>query len=79
MTKENIVKEIIVNILSESETFNESIEILPSSRLREDLGMDSFNLAELTVHIEEKFDIDVFEDGLVNTVGEIFAKLNKQI
>lgn len=76
---ENVVKKIIVSILSESENYNENIEILPSSRLREDLGMDSFNLAELTVHIEEKFDIDVFEDGLVSTVGEIFAKLNKQI
>lgn len=76
---ENVVKKIIVSILSESENYNENIEILPSSRLREDLGMDSFNLAELTVHIEEKFDIDVFEDGLVSTVGEIFAKLNQQI
>ena len=74
---EDKVKKIIVSILSESGNYKEGITIIHSSRFREDLGMDSFNLAELTVHIEEEFDIDIFEDGLVNTVGEIFAKLNK--
>ena len=46
-------------------------------KLREDLDLASFDLAELTVKIEDEFDIDIFEDGLVNTVGEIFAKLEK--
>lgn len=36
----------------------------------------SFDLAELTVKIEDEFDIDIFEDGLVNTIGEIYAKLS---
>ena len=45
--------------------------------LRNDLGLTSFDLAELTVRIEDEFDIDIFEDGLVNTVGEIYAKLQK--
>ena len=45
--------------------------------LREDLGFTSFDLAELTVRIEDEFDIDIFEDGLVNTVGEIYEKLRK--
>ena len=45
------------------------------TRLREDLELTSFDLAELTVKIEDEFDIDIFEDGLVSTVGEIFAKL----
>lgn len=43
--------------------------------LRDDLGLTSFDLAELTVNIEDEFDIDIFEDGLVNTIGEIYAKL----
>lgn len=47
------------------------------SKLREDLSLTSFDLAELTVKIEDEFEIDVFEDGLVSTVGEIFAKLEK--
>ncbi len=48
-----------------------------SDSLRDDLGFTSFDLAELTVRIEDEFDIDIFEDGLVNTVGEICAKLSK--
>ena len=45
--------------------------------LREDLSLSSFDLAELTVRIEDEYDIDIFEDGLVNTVGEVLAKLKK--
>lgn len=44
-------------------------------RLREDLGLDSLDLAELTVRIEDAFSVDVFADGLVRTIGEIEAKL----
>lgn len=51
--------------------------ISEDTKLREDLGLTSFDLAELTVKIEDEFDIDIFEDGLVSTVGEIFAKLEK--
>lgn len=46
------------------------------TKLREDLSLTSFDLAELTVKIEDEFDIDIFEDGLVNTIGEIYAKLS---
>ena len=47
------------------------------TKLREDLSLTSFDLAELTVKIEDEFDIDIFEDGLVSTIGEIYAKLSK--
>ena len=40
-----------------------------SDDLRNDIGLNSFDLAELTVCIEDEFDIDIFENGLVNTVG----------
>ena len=43
--------------------------------LRNNLEFTSFDLAELTVKIEDEFDDDIFEDGLVNTIGEIYAKL----
>ena len=42
--------------------------------LRNNLEFTSFDLAELTVKIEDEFDVDIFEDGLVNTIGEIYAK-----
>ena len=45
--------------------------------LRDQIGFTSFDLAELTVRIEDEFDIDIFEDGLITTIGEIYAKLNK--
>ena len=48
-----------------------------NDNLRTDLELTSFDLAELTVKIEDEFDIDIFEDGLVNTVGEVFSKLQK--
>lgn len=51
--------------------------ISAETKLREDLNLTSFDLAELTVKIEDEFDVDIFEDGLVSTVGEIFAKLEK--
>lgn len=51
-------------------------QISASSRLREDFGFESLDLAELTVRIEERFGVDVFEDGLVSTIGEIVAKLD---
>ncbi|MEG0518324.1 MAG: acyl carrier protein [Bacteroidales bacterium] len=43
--------------------------------LRNDYGLDSFDLAELTVRIEDEFGIDIFADGLVNTIGEVYEKL----
>lgn len=61
--------------VSKGLTTLQSLDI--SSNLRTDLGLTSFDLAELTVHIEDEFEIDIFEDGLVNTVGEVLAKLEK--
>jgi acyl carrier protein len=46
------------------------------TNLRNDIGLDSLDLAELTVLIEEKYGVDIFEKGIVETVGEIEHKLN---
>ena len=73
---EDKVKAILSEIISNKTGSLPTIEITGSTRLREDLGLDSFNLAELTVHIEEEFDVDIFEDGIVNTVEEIYLKLS---
>lgn len=50
----------------------------PELHLRNDIGFDSLDLAELTVRIEAEYDIDIFEDGIVNTVGEILKRLNSK-
>ncbi|OJX91931.1 MAG: acyl carrier protein [Paludibacter sp. 47-17] len=72
---ENKILEI-VNTVLENRGKKAIRKINPSMSLRNDLDMDSLDLAELTVRIEAEFDIDIFEDGIVNTVGEIYAKLN---
>lgn len=50
-------------------------QIFPQLRLREDCELDSLDLAELTVRIEDASGVDVFAEGIVRTVGEIQAKL----
>ncbi|QPA55077.1 acyl carrier protein [Lysinibacillus sphaericus] len=66
---------LIINEMRE-EAGHESIESLEASMdLREDLTLDSLMLAELTVRIEDEFDVDIFEDGIVQTIGEIIAKI----
>lgn len=44
-------------------------------RLRKDLGLDSLELAVLTVKIEAATGIDIFANGLVDTVGEVAKRL----
>jgi acyl carrier protein len=65
----------IINEIRVAKNLDPVDSIKAEAKLREDLGLTSFDLAELTVKIEDEFDIDIFEDGLVNTAGEIFAKL----
>lgn len=72
---EQKVLEIINNIRA-AKDMAPIAELNAKNKLRDDLGLTSFDLAELTVKIEDEFDIDIFEDGLVNTVGEIYVKLS---
>jgi acyl carrier protein len=48
-------------------------ELSFSQRLDSDLSFDSLDLAELTVRLEDRFGVDVFEFGLLLTVGDICA------
>ncbi|MDD3945081.1 MAG: phosphopantetheine-binding protein [Bacteroidales bacterium] len=66
----------IINDIRASKDLPSVAELNPEMKLREDLGLTSFDLAELTVKIEDEFDIDIFEDGLVTKIGEIFEKLS---
>lgn len=75
MMRETILK--IINEIRQNKGLVALDSIVEEQTLRNDLELTSFDLAELTVKIEDEYDIDIFEDGLVNTVGEIFAKLEK--
>ncbi|KAF2958146.1 acyl carrier protein [Thermotoga sp. Ku-13t] len=71
---EDKVKQIINKIL-EKKGKEPLKELRFDLSMRNDLDMDSLDLAELTVRIEDEFGIDVFENGIVDTVGEIIEKI----
>jgi acyl carrier protein len=70
------LKEIILKVL-ESNNKSFSGEFTETTSLRSDIGFDSLDLAELTVNIEEAYGVDIFEDGFVETLGDILKKVNK--
>lgn len=72
------MKEIILDALNEiylGKGLTEMNTLENDIHLRLDLGLDSFDLAELTVRIEEKTGKDIFERGIVNTIGEVIEIL----
>ena len=50
-----------------------------TTHLRNDLGFDSLALAELTVRLEEKFGVDIFADGPVETIKNVIQKIDKTL
>jgi len=65
----------IINYIRKNKDLEPLENIDPKDNLRDDIGFTSFDLAELTVRIEDKFGIDIFEDGLITTIGEVYKKL----
>lgn len=68
----------IMNTVLDNRAKKKLTTLSPEMHLRNDIGFDSLDLAELTVRIEAEYDIDIFEDGIVNTVSEILGKLNSK-
>ena len=50
--------------------------ITETTSLRNDLGFDSFKLAQLTVEIEDEYEVDIFDQGNIDTIGEIQNIIN---
>ncbi len=67
----------LINEILKNEDKEQVLELKDDLKLIEDLKFDSIMLAELTVRIEDETGIDVFEDGVVITVGEILKKLDR--
>jgi acyl carrier protein len=74
--KEKILE--IINTVLENRTKTKLTSITPEMHIRNDIGFDSLDLAELTVRIEAEYDIDIFEDGIVQTIKEILEKLESK-
>ena len=65
----------IINTVLENRGKNTVKFISEESSLKSDIGFDSLDLAELTVRIEAEYDIDIFGECVVSTIGEIMEKL----
>ena len=72
-TKEILLSTINTIQANRSRSFINSIS--NDLLLRDDIGLDSLDLAELTVRLESIFDIDIFQKGLVSTIGQILEQL----
>lgn len=67
----------IINEIREFKGLSELDTINHKTTLRYDCELDSFDLAELTVKIEANSGKDIFQDGIVENVGEILSQFNK--
>jgi acyl carrier protein len=50
-------------------------KLLAKDQLRDDLELDSLDLAELTVRLQAKFGVDVFAKRNLRTVGDVVEEL----
>tara|TARA_Y100000766_G_scaffold182380_1_gene156519 strand:- start:2458 stop:2703 length:246 start_codon:yes stop_codon:yes gene_type:complete len=51
-------------------------EISLQANLKQDLGLDSLSLAELSVRLENEFGVDVYGENTPETVGDIIKILS---
>ncbi len=66
----------IVNTVLENNAMKPISKISPDMFFDKDLNMDSIMIAELTVRVEDEYGIDVFEDGMIHTIGQIIQKIS---
>jgi acyl carrier protein len=72
-----LLKEII-NSIKDNNNAVRLNHIDTNTNLRDHLSFDSLDLAEFTVRIEQKFGVDIFENGVVLTVGEVLDKIKEK-
>lgn len=65
----------IINTIRQSDGKVAISELNVDHHLQRDLKFDSLELAELTVLVESKFGVDVFEEEIVTTVRDVLKKL----
>ena len=72
------MRERILGIIAEQ--VNRSVDILaPSMEFIDDLNMDSIELVELIMSVEDEFDIEIDEDRLekVRSIGDVLDLLEE--
>ena len=75
-----MMKIMVDKIIKEKSFFE---DITPSLKLVEDLGLDSLNIVELIVELEELFNIEIDESELdpvtLQTVNQIYSLVEKYV
>jgi len=71
----------LINEILKEKSFCE--DIAPELKLNKDLGLDSLNMVELIVELEEQFNIEIDESDLdpaaLQTVDQIYALVEKYV
>lgn len=75
MSKIEIIKDVI-NTIRENKGLNLVEDVTEQTHLRDQLELDSLDLAEFTVRIEKETGVDVFADGIVQTVAEVLERIS---
>lgn len=65
----------VINVIRNNKGLVPLTEIRAEMKLRDDIGFDSLDLAELTARLYEQHRVDVFAAGLLFTVGEVDRRL----
>ena len=68
----------IIKTIMENNDKNIKAAIVADSLLRTDIGMDSLDLAELTVIIEDRYNVDIFESENPETVMDVWKKISNE-
>ena len=71
------MKKSLLELINEVLAENPISEIHAEMHLRNDIGMDSLDLAHLTVLIEDEYGVDIFEESNINTISDILNKINE--
>jgi acyl carrier protein len=76
---EDCVEEEVFNLIKSIPNINTKLPMLYTSKLYEDLLMDSLDYSEITLTLEEKFAISFSEEELesMRTVGDLIDTVNK--
>jgi acyl carrier protein len=73
--KKNLKK--IINEIQEENGLKISNVINDNDDLVNDLGLDSLDLAQLTVIIEDIYGVDIFEEKIIRKIYEIKKLINE--
>jgi len=81
---DDIILDKIIDIIKLDLTcfeIDKGVEFDRSSKLQEDLGMDSLDIVELVMKVEDEFEIEIFDDDAEEwrTLGDILNTVNKKV